>query len=324
MAATGPNFSPYPFERIARLTRHAATVHTAIARWMTARTLHGPFTRLARLAGGPVTIRMIGIGNAAIDPHAAFAEVRSQGQSIIVAGSSSPVRRLAYRLLGGPNELGAPRPLGHTEQAIWALAVAAIVEDTGVRGDVWPLLRAPAAAGTAIELELDLAGTIGTIVVIVPDELVVRMPPAGAAPTRVFELPIVVGRCAVHRDAARRLSYRDVVTLERPLDVAELVIGDGSIGLSARPGALEAVATTGYIRRDVALPDDAHLELTVQLGTSRLSLRQLGELAVGQVVTLGRPLSGPFEVRAGGQLLGHGELIDVEGELGVRIVSLHE
>jgi type III secretion protein Q len=53
-----------------------------------------------------------------------------------------------------------------------------------------------------------------------------------------------------------------------------------------------------------------------------MSLRALAELAVGQIVSLGRPLAGPFEVRAGGRLVGQGELVDIDGELGVRIVSL--
>jgi flagellar motor switch/type III secretory pathway protein FliN len=53
-----------------------------------------------------------------------------------------------------------------------------------------------------------------------------------------------------------------------------------------------------------------------------MSLRQVLDLAVGQIVTLGRPLAGPFELRAAGRLIGRGELVDVDGELGVRIVSL--
>jgi type III secretion protein Q len=72
----------------------------------------------------------------------------------------------------------------------------------------------------------------------------------------------------------------------------------------------------------MALPDDAHVELSVAVGTTRLSLRQLLDLSVGQVVTLGRPLAGPFEVRAQGRVLGRGELVDVDGELAVRILSL--
>jgi type III secretion protein Q len=78
---------------------------------------------------------------------------------------------------------------------------------------------------------------------------------------------------------------------------------------------------TGYVPRDMALPD-AHVELTVTAGTTRLSLRQLTELAPGQIISLGRPLGGPFEVRAEGRVLGRGELVDVDGELAVRIVSL--
>jgi type III secretion protein Q len=85
---------------------------------------------------------------------------------------------------------------------------------------------------------------------------------------------------------------------------------------------VEATVTTGYVRHEMALPDDAHLELTVQLGTTSLSLRQLAELAVGQIVPLGRPLAGPYEIHAAGRLVGQGELVDIDGELGVRIVAL--
>jgi flagellar motor switch/type III secretory pathway protein FliN len=72
----------------------------------------------------------------------------------------------------------------------------------------------------------------------------------------------------------------------------------------------------------MSLPDDAHVELTVALGTTQLSLRQVVELAIGQIIQLGRPLAGPFELRAAGRIVGRGELVDVDGELGVRIVSL--
>jgi type III secretion protein Q len=83
-----------------------------------------------------------------------------------------------------------------------------------------------------------------------------------------------------------------------------------------------AEVATSYIPRDMALPDEAHVELSVAVGTTQMSLRQLLDLSVGQVVTLGRPLAGPFEVRAQGRVLGRGELVDVDGELAVRILSL--
>jgi flagellar motor switch/type III secretory pathway protein FliN len=37
---------------------------------------------------------------------------------------------------------------------------------------------------------------------------------------------------------------------------------------------------------------------------------------------LGRPLAGLYDIRVAGRLIGQGELVDVDGELGVRIVSM--
>ncbi len=146
-------------------------------------------------------------------------------------------------------------------------------------------------------------------------------PPPKPLPTWDLEIPIVVGSCALHRDDVGRLQVRDVITIDRQLG---LHVGDGVIALSAAPGAVEAKVASDYVRRDMVLPDDAHVELTVQLGTTRLSLRQLSDHVPGSIVSLGRPLSGPFEVRVAGRLVGQGELVDVDGELGVRIVSLQE
>jgi hypothetical protein len=158
-----------------------------------------------------------------------------------------------------------------------------------------------------------------TVVACFPPDLELRAPPPREPPGWSLALPVVAGRCAIRRAALRALGVGDVVTVEGGL---ELAIGGGGLGLRAAPGAMVAEVATGYVRRDMALPDDAHLELTVQLGTTHLPLRRIVELAVGEIIPLGRPLAGPYEVRAAGQLVGHGELLDVDGELGVRIVSL--
>jgi Type III flagellar switch regulator (C-ring) FliN C-term len=330
MTAGGPNFSPFPFERLRRVTRREAALESAVARWIAARP---PGARVARLAGGPVRIRLVGHGagaaGAAIDPHAALAEVRAGGASIVLAASAAPVRALAQRLLGGPAELPAPRPLGAVEHAIWALAVAAAIEDAGVVAEVWPLAAPPAdPGGSRIELLLELPGrgreTMMTVVAYLPPDLELRAPPGRDPAGWSIALPIVVGRCAIARATVRALAPRDVILLQGVPAPGrlELEIGDGAVGLVAAPGAMAAEVATGYVPRDMALPDEAHLELTVQLGTARLPLRRISELAVGEVIPLGRPLAGPYEIRAAGQLVGHGELLDVDGELGVRIVSL--
>lgn len=321
MSSSQPNFSPYPFARLRRVTRREAALESALARWLAARPPGEPGGRLARLAGGRVRIRVVGHGGPLTDPHAARAEVRAGGASIVLAASSAPVRALAQRLLGGPDELAAPRPLAPAEHAIWALAIAAAIEDAGIEAEVWPLAGPGAAEprGARIELALELPAGPMTVVADLPPDLPLRAPPPRELPAWPIALPVVVGRCAIPRSAVGALAVRDVVTLEGGL---ELVIGGGGLRLRAAPGAMAAEVATGYVRRDMALPDDAHLELTVQLGTTHLSLRRIAELAVGEVVPLGRPLAGPYEVRAAGQLVGHGELLDVDGELGVRIVSL--
>lgn len=320
MPASPPNFSPYPFAALRRLTRREAALESAVARWLAARPLGA---RVARLAGGPVRVSVAGVrggvGESLVGPHAAFAEVRAGGASIIVAASGGPIRALARRLLGGAEELGAPRPLGAVEQAIWALTVAAAAEDAGVAAEVWPLADAPAAAGPRVVLAVALPGGPLTVVAHLPPDLELRAPPPRAAPVWPLALPIVVARCMLPRAAVRALAVRDVVIVERAF---ELVIGGGAVGLRAAPGAMAAEVATGYVRRPMALADEAHLELTVQLGTASLSLRRVAELAVGEVIPLGRPLAGPYDVRAAGRLVGQGELVDVDGELGVRIVSL--
>ncbi|MBX3162001.1 MAG: FliM/FliN family flagellar motor switch protein, partial [Deltaproteobacteria bacterium] len=185
------------------------------------------------------------------------------------------------------------------------------------------LERAPtvvaSAAGVAIEFAV--SGSVRLAAVLhVPPGLELRVPPPRTAEPAwpwPLDLPVVVASCALPREAAR-LAVGDVVIVERAL---RIWLGEGAVGLAADPGAIEARVATGYVPRAM-IADDAHLELTVQLGTTRLPVRRLAELAVGEVIPLGRPLAGPYELRVGGRTIGRGELLDVDGEVGVRIVSL--
>ena len=184
--------------------------------------------------------------------------------------------------------------------------------------------RAPPGDGAVeVGFEVSAGATVTTVVVVAPREIFARARVRLGAwtDTTHVELVVAVARCALARAAIAGLAVGDVVTVERA-QAPELVFADGVVGLRAIPGAVVATVATEYLPRDMSLPDDAHLELTVALGTTRLSVRKLAELAVGQVVPLGRPVSAPYELRAGGRVLGLGELVDVDGELAVRIVKL--
>lgn len=304
-----PNFLPFPFEALRRLTHREARLESAIARWLAI----AP-RRVAAMIGGGVHGRIVDVH--APDPHAAWCEVRVDALAIGVGGGGAFVRRLAQRVLGGPLELAAPRPLTQQEQAVWALAVATALDDLGVRGEV--VLATATAPTHAIAMDAHDAHTI--VLLAIPPELELRVPPTRRIPRVTLEGPVVMARCALPRSAVAGLATGAIIVVERCRP--ELAICGGAIGLAAR--GVETIACTEYVARAMTLPDDAHVELTVTVGTVRLTLRQLAELCVGAVVPLGRPLAGPFELRVADAVIGSGELVNIDGEVGVRVIRIDD
>jgi len=68
--------------------------------------------------------------------------------------------------------------------------------------------------------------------------------------------------------------------------------------------------------------DDVPVVLRAELGRVRMSLRDLSKLSPGAVLELRKDPAGPVELVVEDRVLGLGEVVRVEGELGVRILSL--
>ena len=64
---------------------------------------------------------------------------------------------------------------------------------------------------------------------------------------------------------------------------------------------------------------DAPLVVRVELGAVTLTAREWAALRPGDVIELGRRVNEPVVLRIAGILVAQGELVDIEGELGVRI-----
>jgi flagellar motor switch/type III secretory pathway protein FliN len=64
---------------------------------------------------------------------------------------------------------------------------------------------------------------------------------------------------------------------------------------------------------------DTPLVVRVEIGTVTLLAREWAELQPGDVIETGRHLAEPVVLRVAGQEVAKGELVNVEGELGVRI-----
>lgn len=71
-----------------------------------------------------------------------------------------------------------------------------------------------------------------------------------------------------------------------------------------------------------ALAEDAPVTLRVEIGRVRLTLREVSQLSSGSVLELHRDVREPVSLVLNDRVLGKGELVRIEGELGVRILSL--
>ncbi|MEW6729820.1 MAG: type III secretion system cytoplasmic ring protein SctQ [Acidobacteriota bacterium] len=62
--------------------------------------------------------------------------------------------------------------------------------------------------------------------------------------------------------------------------------------------------------------------IVVELGRRNLTISDVTRLRIGQIIDLQRTPSEPVDLTVDGKIIGKGELVDVDGELGVRILRL--
>lgn len=70
------------------------------------------------------------------------------------------------------------------------------------------------------------------------------------------------------------------------------------------------------------LLSDVQLDVTVELGSRKLTIGELQRLAVGSVLELDTLAGDPLKVYANGRLIATGEAVVVDGQFGVRIGAL--
>ena len=67
---------------------------------------------------------------------------------------------------------------------------------------------------------------------------------------------------------------------------------------------------------------DVPLEVTVEIGRARLSLRELLQLGAGSVVELGKLAGEPLDVLVNGKRIARGEAVMVNERFGVRLTDV--
>lgn len=90
-------------------------------------------------------------------------------------------------------------------------------------------------------------------------------------------------------------------------------------------------ATTGSVVTDVSgfrphqgidLLRDVAMEVTVELGRTRMTVRELLSLAPGAIIELDRVAGSPADVLVNGTLIARGEVVVVEEDFGIRVTEI--
>lgn len=67
---------------------------------------------------------------------------------------------------------------------------------------------------------------------------------------------------------------------------------------------------------------DVPVNLTIELGSCQLPMKEVLQLNIGSVVQLDKPADAPVELSVNGKLIAHGEVVVIEDRFGVKITEV--
>jgi flagellar motor switch/type III secretory pathway protein FliN len=162
-----------------------------------------------------------------------------------------------------------------------------------------------------------------------------------------IELPLVIGAALSSARDLAGLAVGDAFCPGPGLWVnhtgvgrAVLAAGASERGISAEllpsgqivvrePTAIALAAPESLVKTDTETANeleqtvlDAPIVVRVELASVSLTAREWASLKPGDVIETERRVGGPVVLRSGGRALAHGELVNVDGELGVRVTRL--
>ena len=80
--------------------------------------------------------------------------------------------------------------------------------------------------------------------------------------------------------------------------------------------------TNEAVSRDIDFLLDIPVEITVQLGTARMLIKELLQLGQGSVIELDKLAGEPMEILANSRLIARGEVVVVNEKFGVRLTDI--
>ncbi|GIU50714.1 flagellar motor switch protein FliN [Shewanella sairae] len=74
--------------------------------------------------------------------------------------------------------------------------------------------------------------------------------------------------------------------------------------------------------KDMSFFHQLPVQVTLELASAEMSLGELTKMGEGDVVALDRMVGEPLDIRVNGALLGRGEVVEVNGRYGVRLLEV--
>jgi flagellar motor switch/type III secretory pathway protein FliN len=341
---------PYPWEQLSRVSRADLEGQARATRaWSTALDPDRLGDELGSLAAAKVHVEVTGFGSAAPFRRLSEVTLRSGAAKVTVGVEPDLGTALLSRVLGRPLSLAEP---GAALSPSLAGALAALVVEVARRVSDAPVLLEAAPHDPALRVDAVIrveqqayeayALVSGDADVTRQDETAdVEM--LGDLP---LAIPLVVGASLAARSDLERLvpgaaflpseTWIDArgrgrgvlvsaagsrgVWVELPPD-GPIVLGEATAELPFdADGSGDTMSDANDVNEtltDAAL--DAPLVVRVELGVVSLSARRWAELRPGDVLDTGQPLGEAVLLRIAGRAVARGELVDIDGQVGVRV-----
>jgi flagellar motor switch protein FliN/FliY len=232
------------------------------------------------------------------------------GEIVVVVGPEL-VGALAMSPLGALDITQAVRPA--LEAA--AATLGPVVVDPGNEGDPADAMRAILDAGGLL-VPLTDDGQVRALVALAVDAQIGGTPEA-APPADPGAAPDAAGAAGAGGGGAGA----DGTGADT---AAGAGAGGGSAAVPAGFAPLTAAPRNGApaVHGGLHLLHDVEMEVTAELGRTRMSVRELLSLAPGVVIELDRLAGGPADLLVNGRLIARGEVVVIDENFGIRITEI--
>jgi flagellar motor switch/type III secretory pathway protein FliN len=342
---------PYPWEALSRVSRaELGAVAQATRAWATAVDPERLGEELASLAGASVSVDVTGFGSGTPLRRLAEVTLRTGAATVTVGIEPDLGAALLSCVLGRPLSLAEP---GASLSPSLAGALSALVVEVARRVSDTPiLLETPAPKDLALRVDAVIRveqRAYSVYALVSGDAEVTRHDETadlGMLGDLPLAIPLVVGASlAARADLERLVAGAAFLPREAWIDArghgrGVLVSATGSRGVwvelppDGRIVLREATAELPFdadgsgdtmsdandvneTLTDAAL--DAPVVVRVELGVVSLSARRWAELRPGDVLETGQPLGEAVLLRIAGRAVARGELVDIDGQVGVRV-----